>query len=124
MTFVGSRGPSAISRSPEKTLHRSSVTAVDGEKTDKVGALNSFGHQRAHIQVVPSEDATDVSIEVLWWSDALGKFISEQPPLTKTGADGVPYEFSVESGGRIMFVAVTSIATGSVSVYVGGSGLE
>jgi hypothetical protein len=72
------------------------------------------------VQVVPSGGANP-SVAVFWWSEEAEKFVQEHVALAKAGVGvNAPYEFTVESRGRIMFVAVTAIAAGTVDVYVSG----
>jgi hypothetical protein len=64
-------------------------------------------------------------VALLWWSEEAGKFIQEQVPITKAGVGAdVPYEFTVDARGRIMFIAFTTLASGSCKVAVAGFDLN
>lgn len=110
---------------PNYALHRDAVTAADTlPETERSHGINMASHSHAHIQVVPSGGANP-SVGVQWWSEVAGAFAQEQVPIVKAGVGAdVPYEFTIESRGRIMFVPVTTIAAGAVSVYVAGYNVE
>lgn len=110
---------------PEYALHRSEVVAVDTlPETVRSHGINMASHTFAHIQVVPSGGANP-NVVILWWSEAAGRFIQEHTPITRAGVGvDIPYEFTVDSRGRIMFVAITAIAAGTVDVHVSGYNVE
>lgn len=112
-------------QAPDYALHRSGVTAVDGASiTDRRRGINMAGNAQAHIQVVPSGTANP-SVEVLWWSEAAGKFIPEHTALAKAGpGSNKSYEFTVDAKGRIMFVAMKTLTAGSVEIAVSGFNAE
>lgn len=108
---------------PEYSLHRT-VSAVDNlvsaPVTDVHKGINMGGYGKAHIQVVP-HTADNPTAEVFVWSGEAGKFISLNPAIAKTGlGNGVPYEFTVECMGRIMYVALTANVTNPAKVFVSG----
>lgn len=105
---------------PTYALHREAIEAPDSTLPDDVHALNLAGYELAHVQVIPSGGA-DPSIEVMFWSDGAGTFISAAPKLATAG-QGVdtPYEVTVSVAGRRMFVAITDIAAGSCDIHVAG----
>ena len=108
-------------KAPEYALHRKAVVAADVIATTaaKTG-INCSNYQHAHIQVVPSGGANP-NVAVYWWSEEADVFIQEHTPIAKAGVGAdTPYEFTVECRGRIMLVAITTIAAGAVSVYVSG----
>ena len=110
---------------PDYALHRSAVTSADSlPETERGHGINMASHTTAHIQVVPSGGA-DPSVEVLWWSEVAQEFVQEHISIERVGV-GVdrPYEFDVDSRGRIMFVAITTIAAGAVDVHVSGYNVE
>lgn len=106
---------------PRYARHRSEVTAADGAAiANRMLGCNTENYTHTHIQVVPSGGANPTA-EVLWWSEEAGQFVSEHTAISKagTGAD-TPFEFTVASQGRILFVKLTSISAGSVEVMVAG----
>jgi hypothetical protein len=87
---------------------------------DKNLGINSATYHKAHIQVVPDEDANP-TVEVLFWSEALGAFVQEHTKIEKAGVGaGVPFEFTIDCLGRIFFVAVTTMTEGSTEILVSG----
>ena len=110
---------------PEYALHRSERDAVDAlPETVRPHGINMSSYTNAHIQVVPSGGANP-DVAVLWWSEAAGEFVQEHTPITRAGVGvDTPYEFDVDSRGRIMFVAITAIVAGSVDVHVSGYNVE
>jgi hypothetical protein len=111
---------STIDSAPTYTLHRELVEAPDGAVTLEMQGFNASGYEKVHVQVVAA-DGANPSVEVLVWSDTLGKFISVHTPMAFAGK-GVDssYEFTIDALGRRMFVAVTAIAAGTASVYIAG----
>ena len=108
---------------PEYSLHRT-VSAVDNltstPVTDAHKGINMGGYGKAHIQVVP-HTADNPTAEVFVWSEEAGKFISINPAISKTGlGNGVPYEFTFDCAGRIMYVALTANITNPAKVFVSG----
>lgn len=113
-------------RAPDYAIHREGVTTVDTIADYKRGdGINMANYQFAHVQVIPKPaSGADPTATVYWWSEAAGEFIQEHTPLAKAGVGAnVPYEFTVECRGRIMFVAITTMAAGEVN-YVLVSGFE
>lgn len=106
---------------PRYARHRTGVTAADAAIIEdrKVG-INMTEYTHAHIQVIPSGGANP-TVEVLWWSEVAERFIEDHTLVSK-GAKGVnvPFEFTVESLGRIMFVRFDVIAAGTCEVMVSG----
>jgi hypothetical protein len=101
------------------------VSAADSLPVTSRGmGCNASQYASVHIQVVPSGNANP-NVSVLWWSEAAGAFVQEQVPITKSGVGAnTAYEFTIEAKGRIFFVAVTTLATGSVKIYASGYGLN
>jgi len=112
----------SITAAPDYGQHRKEVAVADSGSIDnKKRGINCGSYRVANIQVVPITAAGNPDVEVLFWSEKAGKFIRAHTALTKTGVGaGVPYEFTVECNGRIMFVFVTGTLTGGVDVYVSG----
>ena len=112
-------------QAPIYALHRSEVTAPDTlPNTERGHGINMQNHSFGHVQVVPSGGANP-NVAVLWWSEAAQAFVQEHTPITRAGVGAdTPYEFDVESRGRIMFVAITGIAAGAVDVHVSGYNVE
>lgn len=110
---------------PEYALHREAVTAADTPpETERGHGINMASYSHAHIQVVPSGGANP-SVGVQWWSEVAGEFVQEHTPISRAGVGvDTAYEFTIESRGRIMFIPVTAIAAGAVSVHVAGYNVE
>jgi len=106
---------------PRYARHRSGATGVDAATiTDRKVGINMTEYTHAHIQVIPSGGANP-TVEILWWSEAAGRFI-EDHTLNSKGAKGinVPFELTVDCRGRIMFVRFDALAAGSCEVMVSG----
>jgi hypothetical protein len=109
-------------QSPGYSLHRKAITATDTlPVTNREIGINMKGYLRAHVQVVPSGGANP-TVQVLWWSASASKFVQEHTPITRAGVGAdTPYEFTVDCRGRMMLVAITTLAAGTVDVNVSGS---
>jgi hypothetical protein len=113
-------------RAPLRALHRLLVGASNDPAaiTNVKQGMNMKGYSKCVIQVVPSGGANP-ALEVLFWSEELGKFISEAPANTKTAAGvDTPQEYSVDCFGRIIFVRVTaghSAGAHTTRVFVSGT---
>lgn len=106
---------------PKYEQHRTVVSAVDSAApTNKNEGVNFAGFDTALIQVVPTGTA-DPSVEVMIWSEAAQSFISSAPKLefSGLGADKA-YEISVPAHGRILWVGVTALTIGSLTLHVSG----
>lgn len=111
---------SKISSAPDFNTHRTNVAAADSAVTDLRRGINCKGFDKLHVQVMP-RDGANPSVEVLFWHDGAGQFISEYTALTKAGKGAdTPYSFTVDVQGRHAFVAVTTIAAGSVDIDIAG----
>jgi hypothetical protein len=117
---------SSLERSPQRVptyVKYREVSAVEAGpfETEKHG-INMEGWDYAHVQVVPNNGANP-TVEVLWWSVGAGAFVKEHVALEKAGIGAdTAFEFTVECRGRVMFVAVTTMASGDADIYVGGYG--
>lgn len=107
--------------SPNYALYRQGVAAVDNlTNVPKAHGMNMSTYDRAHIQVMPAGGANP-TVRVYYWSEEASAFIqSTEAAVAGVGAD-TPHEFTVECRGRIMFVAVTVLAGGTVDIAVSGS---
>lgn len=96
-------------QSPYYNQHREVSVAHDTlPEIVKAHGINMSSYRYGMVQVVPSGDA-DPEVEVFWWSEAAVKYVVNNPPLTYAGVGpNMPYEFTIETLGRIMFVAVVS----------------
>ena len=111
-------------RSPNYRVYRTGVAAAEIPAAiaavSKDSGINMSMYEYANVQVLPSAGANP-SVEVYWWSEKAGKFIKEHTAIAKAGIGAnVPYEFTVQCLGRIMYVAVTAIAAGSTDICVAG----
>ena len=125
---MGSAAETAPDNSPQLTPdyghHRSEVETADSlPNTTRPHGINMGSYRVANVQVVPGPTSNPTAT-VLWWSEAAGAFIQEHTPIVRAGVGaGVPYEFTVEPNGRIMYVALSgTINSGvnAVNVYVSG----
>lgn len=121
----GQRAPEAA---PRYAKHRTVEDAADGlpvTLTTKGHGLNCQGRRFVNFQVVPTPAAANPSVEVLFWSEAAGHFISANTPIAKAGIGaGLPYEFTVEAHGRILFCRVTAGIAASQVVEIYASSAE
>lgn len=107
---------------PEYKQHRKAVATADGASVleESKHAFNAKGFERLCVQVLPAGGANP-SVEVMFWSDAAGKFISAHTALTFAGKGAnTAYEITVDVYGRKTLVSVTAIAAGTVDVHVAG----
>lgn len=116
---------SSPASAPEYSLHREGITAVDVmSNVVKKHGCNTYMYRYAHIQVVP-ESGANPDVAIWWWCDYAnsgnGAFIQEHVAIAKSGVGvNTPYEFTIEPRGRIFFVQIVTIASGSVDVFVSG----
>lgn len=113
---------------PKFTHHRLLEVNPDGAGavTPASRGMNMAGFEVAHIQVIPSTGITPTA-EVLFWSEAANKFVSEQTAISKAGPGaGIAFEFTVAVQGRVIFVKVTGTigASKQVEVLVAGAELD
>lgn len=106
---------------PRYARHRSGVTAADAAIIeDRTVGCNTEGYTHAHIQVIPTGGGNP-TVEVLWWSEAAGRFIEDHVLVSKAGKGAnVPFEFTVDCQNRIMFVRFDVLAAGTCEVMVSG----
>lgn len=118
---------SSPSTAPVFTRHRTvKVTPDSAPITDKKRGMNMLGYEKAHIQIIPSTGITPTA-EVLFWSEAASKFISEQTAISKPSPGaGVASEFTVDVQGRVIFVYITGTigASKQVDVLIAGAELD
>ena len=98
---------SAPASAPRFTIHRT-LTVIDGAGaiTNGKRGMNMAGFEKAHIKVLPGATAAP-DLEVLFWSETKGEFLSDHTPLAYAKkAVGVAWEITVEVQGRIIFVKV------------------
>lgn len=110
-------------------VHNRHVTANDATpETVKSRGINMKDCRFADIQIVPDGTSTKANpvVEIQYWCDAKGEFISEHTALSfaAKGA-GAAWHAQVESHGRIMFIKIVSgiAATQWVDVYVTSFGV-
>ena len=108
-------------KAPKFEPHRKGIAALDASNPTKASeGVNFAGFDVGYFQVEPSSSANP-TIEILSWSESLSEFISQNPPLTFTGAGAdTPYEVSFPANGRILFAKVTAGALGSVDINASG----
>lgn len=109
---------------PGYALYREADASDPTTITDRSKGINMGDHRFANIQIVPSGGANP-TVEVLWWSEEAGQFISEHTALSfPPKGVNTPWETSVECRGRIMLVKLTTLSAGLVKVFVGGSSVD
>lgn len=117
--------PKAIGQVPQFQVHRT-VTADDGAAptiTDINLGSRADGYEKCVVNAVPSGTANPV-MEVLFWSDAAGRFIPTNPAtsLPAAGAD-VAQSLVFDVIGRIFIVIVVSgTGAGSTIIEIAGFG--
>lgn len=115
---------SSPASSPVYTIHRVVHDAADsGDVTKASRGMNFYGFRTGTVRVVPSVSAQP-SVEVLFWSEEAGKFISRFPKVESGGfGAGVPFELSFAAFGGVAFLKVTGgVTTGdTVTVLMAGS---
>jgi hypothetical protein len=106
---------------PIYSLYRDGISVTDTlPETERAHGINISDRRWAHIQVIPAGGA-DPTVAALWWSEEAQKFVQEHTPISKVGVGAdTPFEFTVEPLGRIMFVAVTTLAAGTVKILIAG----
>jgi len=115
----------SITVAPQMVLYREAVAAADTlPEIRETAGLNCGHYEFANINVIPSGGANP-TVAVLYWSDKAGKFIQENPALTKAGVGAdTPFAFTVPTYGRRIFVAVTVLAAGQVDIEASGYSLN
>jgi len=104
-------------RGSEYRLHRDGAAVDSTDSDEQAHGMNMHGFRFANIQVVPNTGANPTT-EVMFWSEAAEKFIKANTAIIKAGLGAnIPYEYSVEANGRIIWVKVT---VGAAKVYVSG----
>jgi hypothetical protein len=107
-------------RAPEYNLHREVAAADVAADTVKAHGMVMQDYRYANIQVVPAGGANP-DIEVMFWSEEAGAFISEHTALAFSGIGvNTPYEVTVDANGRRLWVMVPTMAAGSCKIFVGG----
>lgn len=112
---------------PNYGLHRDNITVADvlATLTTKAHGINMGAYRLANIQIAPKTGSGNPTVDVLFWSEQLGKFIPQHTALTFAAAGaGVAWEATVESNGRIIMVALTGTLTGGIDVLVSGYELD
>ncbi len=113
---------------PDYGHHRKDVGTVDViANAVRNHGINMGAYRLVNIQVVPGPTSNPTAT-VYWWSEAASAFVQEHTPITRAGLGvGVPYEFTVDANGRIMYVALTGTINGganAVNVHVSGYELD
>jgi hypothetical protein len=114
----------APAQAPGSVLHREISEASDGVSaiTEKAWGINMSGERFANIEVVALAGANP-AVEIQFWSEEAGAFVSEHTPLSLAakGAN-VDWGTTVECRGRLMFVKIpTGVGAGQTAkVFVGG----
>jgi hypothetical protein len=91
---------------PDSTPWRTVTGAVDAVFDSQGIGVNAGQYRFVNVEVLPSGGANP-NLEVLFWSDLAGAFVSENVALTKNGIGvDTPFTFTVEANGRIFLVAV------------------
>lgn len=110
-----------VSNAPNFVLYRTLDTAESSSSSTREHGVNLQGYEYALIEVVPS-DGANPTVEVEWWSEGANSFVSEHTSITLTGK-GADTSFAaapIEAIGRVMHVRASTLATGSVKIYVAG----
>lgn len=108
--------------------YRTGIAVADSTPPNnaKVG-LNTADYKTLNVHVIPGATAAPV-IDVYVWSDAAGLFIKRLPVLNIAAqAVGVPYSFSIDCNGEILWLAVTGSGidgSNTVSLEVSTFGLD
>ncbi len=114
---------SSIVKAPDYILYRQTIDKDTGDITDKRLGLNCSNYQYANIQIVPN-GTSNPTINILFWSEALGMFVEANPEVSRSGAGpGIGYEFSFECYGRIIFAYVVA-GIGGCDIYASGFNLR
>jgi hypothetical protein len=91
--------------------------------------MNMTGYDTAVVQVVPKTTAGNPApnIEVLFWSEEAGKFVSAATPKSaiSPGAN-IAYEYTCDVFGGVILVYVTgTLAAGdSAEIFIAGAELD
>lgn len=114
-----------LKMAPNYTEYRTGIAAADTLATfAEANGCNASGYDAVHVQVVPSGGANP-TVQVVWWSEAAGKFVQEHVALTKAGVGAdLPFEFTVSPKGRKLAVIVSTIAAGACDIHLAGFGLN
>lgn len=97
---------------PASTV-RDVKVATPTDVTDPNKGWNCSLHEKARVDVVPGASAVDV--EIKFWNEAAGKFISPVTAITHTNKAN-PFSFELDVNGQIILVAVIKNGGGNPGV--------
>jgi hypothetical protein len=111
----------SVKDAPRYSTHRSGITVIDAAvPTVETAGSNFSGYDTACFQIVASEGANP-TIEVMEWSASAEKFISQNPKVTAAGLGvNTSYSISTPAHGRILWVMITTIVGGTVTIGAAG----
>lgn len=112
----------SITKTPNYTLYKEGITAPESlvGLANFDGGINTSSYKDVCVQVLPAGTANP-SVSVYFWSALQGAYIQAQTPIDMAGVgSNTPYEFTVETNGRHIFVRVSAITAGSVKIAVAG----
>jgi hypothetical protein len=118
-----------VSRNPQKSplfaSHREGVAAVDTvvslASVPVEEGMNFNGYEYAHFSVIPTGGANP-NVAVAAWNGLQWCVLTESEAAQTGQGANVPFQFTMKTAGRVLFVYVTTIAAGAVAVR--GSGWD
>jgi hypothetical protein len=119
-------GRNQLAQSPDFSLHREAVAAVDSSNpTDPALGVDARGFREAVVNVTFSWGISSCDLEVLFWNERAGAFVSASPAVTFASVTANK-AVAFEAKGRRFFVKVTALtggvaATGELNVVAAAS---
>lgn len=111
---------SSAQRSPIFTVHRTRTAVDAGIITTRGWGMVMAEFKTAIIRVVPTPTA-NITVQAMFWSASSGRFIPANPALQQAGVGaGVPYDYTIEVNGRVLFVYITGTIGTGVTIQVAG----
>ena len=110
---------------PDFKKYRTGIAALDSlPEEDREHGLNAGSYKTLNVNVIPTDDA-EPTVAVLFWSPEASAFVAAVPALAFVApAPNVPFSFSFDANGRIVFLAVTAGATGNVEIETSGYDMD
>ena len=108
----------SLQRAPQMTLWKEGLAAAEALPLaqPQTAGINCGNYNKILVNVIPSGGANP-TITALVWSDKANAFIQMVPAATFAGPGAnTPFSFVFEAQGRIVYLAVTTLAAGAVAI--------
>lgn len=118
-----------VTKAPDMVVYRSGIGAADSGTLpiDRNKGLNTANYSKLNVHVIPGPATSAPVVDVYVWSNAASKFIKRLPVLGITAqAAGVPYAFTIDCNGEILWFQVSGTidSSNTVTIEVSAFGLN